>query len=149
MAGSPQFPRNRTGGDASRTQDSVAGQLGPVARAVSATPLLEGTLPLWVALALVPDFINSTTINEAAAASHKDALGYTHVQGRISSAAGQVAGFVFATLPEGQRPSRIQYIPVVGPALWIVVQPTGTMALGTGVGAGGTVLLSGSFLADG
>jgi hypothetical protein len=149
--GSPQFPKVRTGGDASRTQDNIAGQLSPVARAVASSPMLDGTLPTWQRLSLTPDFVNNTTANVAAVAWHKDSLGYVHLQGNADTAAGQAAGFVFVTLPAGARPRNNQYLPVAGngTVIWVIIRPTGTIELGSAVGAGSGLALSGSFLADG
>lgn len=150
MAGSPQFPKLRVGGDASRTQDNVSGQLQPVARAVAATPLLDGTAPEWVALSLLNGFANSGTTS--AAARYKDPFLRVHLKGFVVHAAGCAGGTVIAVLPLGERPASSYVTVVQGTATTyqaLLISPNGNISVEVAVAAGGTVWLSGSFLADG
>lgn len=152
MAGSPNFPKLRVGGDASRTQDNISQQVQPIASAVAATPLLSGTLPSWIRLSLLADFVNVGGVGVPLAGYHKDAMGYVHFQGLISSAAGQAAGTAVFTLPSGVRPVSFQWLTVKGNAATyqnLAVNPNGSVTIDVAVAAGAGLALGGSFLADG
>lgn len=153
MAGSPNFPKLR-GADpqAARTQDNVAGQLAPIARAVAQTPLLNGVLPPWVALSLRGGFTNTTNVNDAAFGYMPDALRRVSLRGALQNVAGAAAVTAFATLPQGQRPSKEVYLPCVGTGATyqcLYINVDGIVYTLVAVPAGGTVNIHASFIADG
>ncbi len=158
MAGSPNFPRLR-GGDPQQTrvQDNIGAQVSSVAKAVAATPMLNGTLPAWVWYSLTGGFANNTNVGTggtvtAPASRHRDSLGYFHLQGALTHAAGCAAGTVLAVAPMGERPKYEQRIPVKGTGgtfQCILVSPNGNISVEVAVAAGGSVDLCGSYLADG
>lgn len=150
MAGSPQFPKLRVGGDVSRTQDNIAQQVDPIARVVAATPMLNGAAPAWVKFSLVNGYANSGTI--APASRYKDSFLRVHMQGFLVHAAGCAGGTVLTVLPRGERPTSFQLIVVQGTAVTyqaILINPNGNVTNEAGIAAGGTIWLGGSFLADG
>lgn len=154
MAGSPDFPRLRSGGDASRTQDNVAGQLGPVAKAVAGTPMLSGTLPQWVTFSLAAGFshTNSFSPTFAPGSYHIDALRYVHIQGSLLCAAGCIAGTLVLVVPQGFRSKYQQRIPVKGNGATyqsLALDQSGNLSVEVAIAAGGFVDLYGSWLADG
>jgi hypothetical protein len=134
----------------SRVQDNVSAVLDPVAQSVGSTPIMGAPPPAWVALSLLADFAQTT--GQAVSAYHKDALGYVHSKGSVTTAAGQAAGVaVVGPLPLGCRPKEPQRLSVRGNAgavQAIVIGIDGTLKLDVAVAAGGTVDLGFSFLAE-
>lgn len=150
MAGSPDFPKVRSGGDASRTQDNVAGQLTPVAKAVAGTPLLKGTLPAWVPISLSTGYANFGA-QFGPAAYHRDSFLYTHLTGLVTSAAGVGAFTQLGVLPMGYRPRCTIRLAVDGGATYQALDITamGIISNTVAIAAAGVMFLDCSFLADG
>ena len=150
MAGSPNFPKLRGGEPApERTQDNIAQQLGPIARAVAGTPLM-GVAPSWIDLALEVAFANFGG-GLATAAYYKDSLFRVWAKGVLVTAAGVAAGATVALLPAGFRPAETQRKAVEGnggTAQFISIAPTGICTVEVVVAAGGTVDFDFSFLAE-
>ena len=151
MSGPPPFPKlYGSTSEQARVQDSIGTQLTPVARAVAGTPMLNGTLPQWIAISLAAGFANLGG-SFATAAYHKDALGYVHVKGQIVCAAGCAAFTPIFTLPMGFRPHETLRLPSEGVGAYqgIDVTTYGPFQNVVAIGAGGGMSLACSFLADG
>ena len=160
MAGSPQFPKVRgPDGLVSRTQDNVAGQLGPVAKAVAATPLMGAAPPAWIRITYAQDFTDAAgagagaTFSPPQSAYHRDALGYVWVKLATLTAAGSAALSTMAVLPLGYRPRDFNIFPVLNAATGAIVPlgvtPTGLLTPVAILGAGAGIKGYFSFLADG
>lgn len=151
MPVNPNFPVIR-GPDAqqNRTQDGITNVLGSVAKAVINTPIMGAPPPPWIKPSLLNGWI-STTAGIAFISFHKDALGYVHVGGYGTNAAG-VAGFtpVF-TMPPGYRPNGVRIFAVRGTALsaqFVEVAPDGIVRTQIVVAAGGDCTFEFSYLAE-
>lgn len=134
----------------SRVQDNVARVVEPTTAALAKTPIMGAPPPSWVNLPFLADF--TQTAGQAVPAFHRDALGYIHSKGSVTTAAGQAAGTaVVGALTKGNRPKEPQRLSVrgnAGAAQAIIVGTDGTLTLDVAVAAGGTVDLAFSFLAE-
>ncbi len=147
----------------SRVQDNVNSVLEPVARYVQATPIMGAPPPAWIypnfadanwSNALIagttPPFLGTT----AKLAFHKDALGYVHFKGLVTSATNRASAQLMFTLPSGYAPKDVLFFncySTTGTANddTIVIYPTGAVACGT-ITAGKSVDLACIiFLAEG
>lgn len=148
----PNFLKLRNAGDiqSNRVQDNVSATLGPVATALANTPIMGAPPPSWIRPALLSDFVNVGG-GFALTAYNRDALGYVHSKGVVSTAAGHAAGTAIYSLPMGYRPSETQRFPVRGNAgavQSVVISPNGLVACGLVIAAAGTIDLVFSFLAE-
>lgn len=150
MAGSPAFPKLRgTDEQASREQDNISAQLQPIARALSVTPIMGAAPPPWLKPDLRADFLNIAGF--AAAGYHKDALGYVHGKGVVSTAAGQAAAALVYVLPAGYRPNETQRFAVEGNGAtvqFISIAANGEVRVEVLIGVGGSLDLGFVFLAE-
>lgn len=150
MAAPSQFPKLTGEGHDSRTQDNVSATLTPLARAISATPIMGAPAPSWIA----PDLLNGfTNIGGAFSACgyHKDALGYVHVRGVLSHTAGTGTFTNILRLPLDYRTSGAQRFPVEGNLSTyqaVQVNADGNLQNVLAIAAGGYIGLSFSFLAE-
>jgi hypothetical protein len=103
MPGPSQFQKLRGEGQNSRVQDNIDATLGPIAKALNATPIMGAPPPAWIRPDLAAGFADFGA-PYAAVAYHRDALGYVHVKGLVTSAAGVGAFSTVFTLPIGYRP---------------------------------------------
>ncbi len=147
----PSFLKLRgTDPQQSRVQDNIAGQLQPISKALSVTPIMGAPPPVWIAPALL-SLLSPTGAGLALPGYHRDALSYTHAKGVVSSAAGVAAGAPIFLLAQGYRPRETQRFVVRGTAgvfQFVTVAPTGLVSVGLLVAAGGTVDLAFTFLAE-
>lgn len=153
--GTPNFPKLRgADGEASRVQDNIDSTLRPMVLALANTPIMGAASPNWIRPDLVGGWANIGTIagiNYAIAAFHKDALGYVHMKGLISNAAGVAAGVTMLTLPMGYRPREYNRFVVDfngGASNTVMVAPTGALWTEAVVAAGNNISLSIIFLAE-
>lgn len=149
MALPTTFARLRKDPLTSRVQDQVATTLTPIAQAVASSPLMGGA-PVWLALELVPAFANIGGAF-ATAAYYKDSLFRVWVKGVLTCAAGCAAGTTIATMPAGLRPAERQRKAVEGNVAtvqFISIAPTGVLTNEVLIGAGGSIDLDFSFLAE-
>lgn len=148
MATPTRFPRLRGEDQPARAQDNIANTLEPVAQALSVTPIMGAPPPAWIKPDLLADFAPVT--GQAAPGYHKDALGYVHTKGRVSTAAGQAANVAIMVLQSAYRPLEPQSFPVRGNAATyqsLSVASDGTVSIDVAIAAGGTVDLTFGFLA--
>ena len=151
MAAPSRFLKLRAGEDAqsSRVQDSIDATLGPIADRLNQTPIMGAAAPAWISPSLLADFVNVT--GQAPAGYHKDALGYVHGKGRVSTAAGQAANVALFVLGSGYRPKEPQSFPVRGNGATfqsLTVAVNGSVSIDVLIAAGGTVDLAFTFLAE-
>ncbi len=149
--GSSAFIKLR-GGDpaASRTQDNISAQMQPVATALAATPIMGAPPPNWIAPTLVGGFAN-TGGALAIAGFHKDALGYVHMKGALTNAAGTAAATIIFTLPIGYRPAATQRFSVrgfAGAVQAVSITSVGLVSNDLVLAAGDTIDLALSFLGE-
>lgn len=145
----PVFLKLRGEGRDSRTQDNISATLEPAVRALSATPIMGAPPPGWIIPTLLLDFVNAT--GQAVAAYHRDALGYFHGKGAVSTAAGQGAGSVIFTIPMGYRPRETLRLAVVGNGFTfqaVRVTPSGDVINEVAIAAGGSIDLNFTFLVE-
>lgn len=148
--GSPGFPRLRGPDElATRTQDGIAGQLQPVAKALAATPIMGAAAPPWQLPDLLNGFANAGGAL-AVAGYHRDALGYVHMKGELTHAAGCAAGTQILLLPLAYRPRETMRIavPVTPGAQWITITGAGVVSTGFLIAAGEQIGLAVTFLAE-
>lgn len=88
---------------ANRQTDTIARLVEPVAKAVMATPIMGAKPPAWIRPPLQSGFRDRGG-GYVPVRYHRDALGYVHVQGYVTSPAGAAGGAPIATLPPGFRP---------------------------------------------
>jgi hypothetical protein len=135
----------------SRVQDNLAALVGPVAKALQNTPIMGAAAPAWVPLALASAFTAAT--GYAAPSMHKDALGYVHVRGRATSAAGVAANATLVPAwPQGFRPSAasVRQFPASGGTTYqaLAFSVLGVVTVLNAVGVAGVVDLELCFLAE-
>jgi len=147
---SSRFPILR-GDDAqqSRVQDNVSALVGPLAKALQATPIMGAAAPSPI----LPSLLNGWTSNStgiAVVSFHRDALGYVHVGGYAINAVG-VAGFATTWLmPLGYRPAALRIFAVRGTAItpqFVEVGNDGIVRTQLAVAAGGDCTFEFSYLA--
>lgn len=147
---SPSFPKLRGSDEqASRAQDNISQQLQPIAKALSATPIMGASAPSWIAPSLLNGFANTSGF--AAAGFHRDALGYFHGKGVLTNAAGVAAGSTIYVAPSGYRPRETQRFSVRGAAgtvQAVTVTPAGLVSNDLVLAAGDTIDLAFSFLTE-
>lgn len=147
-----RFPKLRgPDGMLSRVQDNVDLVLGPVAKALGATPIMGAAAPAWVPLVILSPLWAQLALPEAQGAVHKDALGYVWTKGTYSSAAGDPSGTTVVQYPVGYRPKeRLRVMAPSNGLVYLLMEPDGSVITGLAVPAGGSISLSGlTFLAEG
>ncbi len=150
--GSPQFPKLR--GESPKpgqTQDNVSTQLQPIAKALSATPIMGAPPPDWIKPDLANGYSN-TAGGFDVAGYHKDALGYVHIKGSLTHVAGTAAATTAFTLPKSYRPLLTQRFSVRGDAgavQAVVIANDGQVSNDLVIAAAGTIDLALSFLGEG
>lgn len=141
--------RSATQPELSRAQDAVARTLEPLAGAVGRTPIMGAPPPPWLSPAqMLADF---AAVAARPPRYHKDALGYVHGKGAVSTAAGQAAGTPIFLLPQGYLPGEPVYLPVrysAGTVMNLTIQTDGTVLPQQLIVAGGSVELTFFFLAE-
>jgi hypothetical protein len=143
-----QIQKLRGDGQPARVQDNVGAVLDPIAKALSQTPIM-GTAPTWTALQVTTGF--AATAGFATAAHYKDSLFRVWVKGALTCAAGCAANTTIATMPSGSRPRETQRKSVMGTggtAQFVSIAPTGVVTNVLLIGAGGTIDIDFSFLAE-
>lgn len=143
------FPRIRSGPELARVQDAIASTVNPVTQAVVSTPIMGAAPPPWQPPDLLADFL--PVAGQAAPGYHRDALGYAHGKGCVSTATGQAAGTVVYVIPAGYRPSEPQRVPVRGNGASyqsLTIAPTGDVSIDVVIAAAGTVDLAFTFLTE-
>jgi hypothetical protein len=151
MGLSSTFPRLRSDEQPqqSRVQDGIQATLGPVAQALLATPIM-GVQPAWTAPTLDKAFGNIGG-TFAVAGYYKDSLFRVWSKGVLTTAAGVAGGALVFTFPSGYRPAEVQRKAVEGDAAtaqFISISPTGAVTVEVAIGAGGSLDIDFSFLAE-
>lgn len=132
-----------------RTQDNINQVLQPLARAVMATPIMGAPPPPWIQPDLLADFV--PTANFATPGYFRDALGFVHVKGSVTTAAGAGVGTAIFLFPQGYRPAAYQRFCVDGTLSTyqcLQVGPDGFLVPAVAIVAGGATFLTLSFLAE-
>ncbi len=151
MASSPsKFLQLRTEEHSSRVQDNINATLRPLAQAVGATPIMGAPPPAWISPNLLADFVNVGG-GSATAGYHRDALGYVHIKGLVSTAAGTAANTTIFTIAMGYRPKESLLLPVFGTAgavQFVTITPAGAVQARLLIAAGGSIGLNVTYLAE-
>jgi hypothetical protein len=132
-----------------RVQDNINQVLGPLAKAVMATPIMGAPPPPWIRPDLRADFV--PTANFAVPGYFKDCLGFVHLKGSVTTAAGAGIGTVIFQLPMGYRPAEYQRFSVEGTLSTyqcLQIGPDGFVVPAVAIGAGGNTFLTLSFLGE-
>lgn len=138
---------------ANRQTDAIDRLVTPVCKAVMATPIMGAKPPAWIRPQLESGFVDQGVgfagVDYAPARYHKDALGYVHVQGYVTTPGGVAALSPVFTLPPGYR-SRLGLAEVAnsGGFAVIVLRETGQLIVAGALGAGAGLTLNFSFLAE-
>lgn len=104
MATPAQYLKLRGEGQPARAQDNIDATLGPIAAALTATPIMGAPAPAWVKASLAGGY-SQTAAPQPVVAFHRDALGYVHTKLGLTHVAGCVAGTVAFTYPLALRPT--------------------------------------------
>jgi len=134
---------------ANRQTDAISRLVEPVAKAVMATPIMGAKPPAWIRPPLQSGFLDVGAL-WAPARYHRDALGYVHVQGFVTSPAGSAGYSPVFTFPSGFRPGMdLTFLAnsSAGVATTVVLS-SGAFAPIVAVAAGGLVSFTFSFLAE-
>src|SRR5512137_127988 len=138
---------------ANRQTDAISRLVEPVAKAVMATPIMGAKPPAWIQPPLLSGFLNQGVgfagVNYAPARYHKDALGYVHAEGYVTTPGGAAALSPIFTFPPGYRPSLGLGIVANSAGFFVLVlRENGQMITSGILGAGAGLTFSFSFLAD-
>ncbi len=153
MGNPTSFPRLRGAGvpeELARAQDNVNITLGPLAEAVSKTPIMGAAPPPWTPILLLNGF-TVTGAGQKDPEFQKDALGYVWCGGAMFHAAGCIAGTVAFNLPMGYRPRKAIHFAVKGnlaTAQFFNVEANGNVSVEVAVAANGFTDFYFSFLAE-
>lgn len=143
-----QFPKLRGGSaEVSRAQDNIGGTLTPIAQALAKTPIM-GSQPTWISF---PKDAAFTDTSGQPSAYFVDALSMVQTKGSLTTSAGVAANATIGTMPSGCRPKETQRRPVRGNGVTyqsVTIAPTGVVTCDVAIGAGGTIDLGFSFLAE-
>lgn len=134
---------------ANRQTDAISRLVEPVAKAVMATPIMGAKPPAWIRPPLQSGFAD-TGAPWAPARYHRDALGYVHVQGYVTNAAGTGATSTIFTFSSGYRPALdLAFTANVSGAFAVVaVRSTGVFFAYPVIAAGAGMTFTFSFLAE-
>lgn len=145
-----RFNKIRGPGNSSRVQDSLDNTLTPVAKSLINTPIMGSPAPAWQKPDLLSDWTNLGG-EFAVAGYHKDVLGYVHMKGAITTAAGRLARVAIFVLPMGYRPLQTNIFAVEGNGItanFLVIEGNGTVSSDIAIPAGQYIFLTCTFLAE-
>lgn len=102
----------------------------------------------WLPLQLLGDLVNFG-LPEAEASFVKDALGFVHAKGNVTTPGGLAVGFVVGQFPPGYRPIDVQRFVVRAGGVavnYLAVYPSGAVELEKAMGPADTLTLDLHFL---
>jgi len=134
---------------ANRQTDAISRLVEPVAKTLMSTPIMGAKPPAWIRPPLESGFVDFGG-TQSPTRYHRDARGYVHVHGYVTSPAGAAGGAVIATLPQGYRPDlEYGFVANCTAGFNVVGVPSnGRMYVVYAIAAGNSLVFSFSFLAE-